>query len=161
MAASPSAALLLPLLGGGEQLACLCDVKQAGGQSYFRLSEERVLAWLRLKVDQAKAALQASAAAAFRCCRLPDCFAGQCNPVLCSLAALRCHPFMLSHDVPAVPMLCSCCAAAWTTWASPPMRQACWGSTSPRPGKTSWLRWVTESGRCSHAWNRLLLPGCV
>ena len=76
MAASPSAALLLPLLGGGEQLACLCDVKQAGGQSYFRLSDQRVLAWLRLKVDQAKAAMQASAAAAFRCCWLlapPSC----------------------------------------------------------------------------------------
>ena len=42
MAASPSAHLLLPLLGSGEQLGCLCDVKSAGGQNYFRLNDERV-----------------------------------------------------------------------------------------------------------------------
>lgn len=116
MAASPSAHLLLPVLGDGAQLGCLCDVKAAGGQSYFRLNDDKVrtgavaewgggraplhgilcqgrractdavhkggrplqarplppippvqvLAWLRLKVEQCKAAMQASPAAAFR-----------------------------------------------------------------------------------------------
>lgn len=65
VATSPSAHMLLPLLAGGEHLGCLCEVKQAGGQSYFRLSDELVLAWLTLKVQQAKAALQASPTAAF------------------------------------------------------------------------------------------------
>jgi hypothetical protein len=45
----------------------VCDVKQAGGQSFYRLSDARVLAWLGLKVRQAKAAMQATAAGAFRC----------------------------------------------------------------------------------------------
>ena len=118
MAASPSAHQLLPLLAGGGQLGCICDVKAAGGQSYFRLSDDKVrrggggqaavfclaaplaqhaacvpplallplalrlqvacaaaahfaapqvVAWLRLKVEQAKAAMQASPNAAFRC----------------------------------------------------------------------------------------------
>ncbi|PRW60264.1 ribonuclease H2 subunit B [Chlorella sorokiniana] len=65
MAASPSAHLLAPLLEQGGQLSCLCDAKAAGGQSYYRLNDDRVLAWLRLKVDQAKAAMQASPSAAF------------------------------------------------------------------------------------------------
>ena len=42
MAASPSAHLLAPLLEQGGQLACLCDAKAAGGQSYYRLNDERV-----------------------------------------------------------------------------------------------------------------------
>jgi hypothetical protein len=105
MAASPSAALLLPLLGGGEQLACLCDLKQAGGQSYFRLSDQRVLVWLRLKVDQAKAAMQASEAAAFRCCWLlapPFCLQGNLNHACWQPAISHCCIFMLRHAVPAV-----------------------------------------------------------
>ena len=111
MAASPSAALLLPLLGGGEQLACLCDVKQAGGQSYFRLSDQRVLAWLRLKVDQAKAAMQASAAAAFRCCWLldpPSCL--QDNLYHACWQPATSHYCILMRRP-----CCACGAAAWTT----------------------------------------------
>lgn len=49
MAPCPSAHLLLPLLGGGAgggQLACLCDVKAAGGQSYYRLNDAKV-GWAR------------------------------------------------------------------------------------------------------------------
>ncbi|KAL4447480.1 hypothetical protein ABPG75_004699 [Micractinium tetrahymenae] len=65
MAASPSAHLLASVLGGGEQLGCLCDVKEAGGQRYYRLNDELVVAWLTLKAQQAKAALQASPSAAF------------------------------------------------------------------------------------------------
>ncbi|PSC68408.1 ribonuclease H2 subunit B [Micractinium conductrix] len=65
MADSPSAHLLAELLAGSGQLACLCDVKQAGGQTYYRLNDDLVLAWLRLKVDQAKQWLLESPAAAF------------------------------------------------------------------------------------------------
>lgn len=64
MAASASAHLLAPLLSG-EQLGCLCDVKEAGGQRYYRLNDELAVAWLTLKAQQAKAALQASPSAAF------------------------------------------------------------------------------------------------
>ena len=68
MAPSPASAhLLRGLLGGAEQLGCLCDVKLAGGQRYFRLSDQRVAAWLALKATAAKAALHASPSAAFRC----------------------------------------------------------------------------------------------
>ncbi|KAL4856766.1 Ribonuclease H2 subunit B [Chlorella vulgaris] len=64
-AASSSAALLLPLLGSGEQLGCLCDVKRVGGQGYYRLNDALVVAWLKLKVEQAMAAMRTSPAAAF------------------------------------------------------------------------------------------------
>lgn len=68
---APAARLLLPLLGGGDLLGSVCDAKQAGGQSFYRLSDARVLAWLSLKVLQAKAAMQATAAGAFRWGSLP------------------------------------------------------------------------------------------
>ena len=42
MAASRSAHLLAPLLEQGGQLACLCDAKAAGGQSYYRLNDDKV-----------------------------------------------------------------------------------------------------------------------
>lgn len=42
MAASPSAHLLAPLLEQGGQLGCLCDAKAAGGQSYYRLNDDKV-----------------------------------------------------------------------------------------------------------------------
>lgn len=40
------------------QLSCVCDVKEAGGERYYRLSDQRALAWLCCKLDQAAAALQ-------------------------------------------------------------------------------------------------------
>ena len=63
MADAPAAQLLAPLLA--TQLACVCDVTEAGGQSYYRLSQGKALAWLRLKVAQAARALQAAPGAAF------------------------------------------------------------------------------------------------
>lgn len=45
-----------------DQLRCLCDAKEAGGQRYYRLNEAKVLAWLKIKVNQAKTALTATAA---------------------------------------------------------------------------------------------------
>ncbi|KAI7835459.1 hypothetical protein COHA_010634 [Chlorella ohadii] len=41
MAASPSAHLLAPLLEASGQLTCLCDAKAAGGQSYYRLNDDK------------------------------------------------------------------------------------------------------------------------
>ncbi|KAL4434615.1 hypothetical protein ABPG77_002738 [Micractinium sp. CCAP 211/92] len=64
MAATASAHLLAQLLDA-EQMGCLCDVKEAGGQRYYRLNDDLVVAWLTLKAQQAKAALQASPSAAF------------------------------------------------------------------------------------------------
>ncbi|KAK9817138.1 hypothetical protein WJX72_010129 [[Myrmecia] bisecta] len=43
-----------------DQLACLCDVKEAGGDQYYRLSQARVLGWLCCKVRQTVAALRES-----------------------------------------------------------------------------------------------------
>ena len=43
MAASPSAHLLAPLLEASGQLTCLCDAKAAGGQSYYRLNDDKVI----------------------------------------------------------------------------------------------------------------------
>lgn len=40
-----------------QQLACICDVRDVGGDQYYRLNDERVMAWLRLKFRQAAAAL--------------------------------------------------------------------------------------------------------
>ncbi|CAK0787484.1 hypothetical protein CVIRNUC_010704 [Coccomyxa viridis] len=45
---NPSHAQLAELLQGSFSL--LCDVKSAGGDEYFRLNDEKVLAWLRCKV---------------------------------------------------------------------------------------------------------------
>ena len=42
IAGSPSAHLLAGLLTEGGQLGCLCDVKAAGGQSYYRLNDDKV-----------------------------------------------------------------------------------------------------------------------
>eukprot|EP00884_Botryococcus_braunii_P020697 jgi/Botrbrau1/7310/Bobra.247_3s0005.1 len=33
-------------------LACVCDVKDAAGDTYYRLNNDKVLAWLRIKVDR-------------------------------------------------------------------------------------------------------------
>jgi hypothetical protein len=53
-------ALLAPLVT--PHLPCVCEVKEAGGQLYYRFSEPHALAWLRCKVDQAKTALKAHGA---------------------------------------------------------------------------------------------------
>jgi len=35
-----------------SQLPCICENKEAGGELYYRLSEERTIAWLKCKVKQ-------------------------------------------------------------------------------------------------------------
>ena len=45
-----------------EQMQCICDTKQVGDQYYYRLNDERVLAWLSLKAEQTKGALVEQAA---------------------------------------------------------------------------------------------------
>jgi ribonuclease H2 subunit B len=57
-AAGGAAPALRPLLAGGA-LAAVCDAKAAGGEAYYRLSEARALAWLRLKVAAARGAFAA------------------------------------------------------------------------------------------------------
>lgn len=54
---SPTAYEALYGLVTHEHMQCICDSKQVGAQYYYRLNDERVLAWLGLKVDQTKAAL--------------------------------------------------------------------------------------------------------
>lgn len=52
------AAPVLDLLGkDGRQLQCVCDAKEAAGQRYFRLNEDKMIAWMALKVKSAKEAL--------------------------------------------------------------------------------------------------------
>lgn len=60
MACSPSAIEAITSLVSHSQLQCVCDTKEAAGQHYYRLSEPKTLAWLRLKVAHTKAALAAS-----------------------------------------------------------------------------------------------------
>ena len=60
MACSPSDTELLKSSATHSQLQCVCDSKDVGGQYYYRLSEPRTLAWLRLKIASTKAALAAS-----------------------------------------------------------------------------------------------------
>ncbi|GAB4822260.1 hypothetical protein N2152v2_009306 [Parachlorella kessleri] len=55
-----SVAQQLTSLLAPHQLAWVCDCKLAAGQHYYRLSDEKVLAWLQRKVDQTKASLLAS-----------------------------------------------------------------------------------------------------
>lgn len=40
-----------------EQLPLICDVQDVGEEKYLRLNEDKVLAWLLCKLDQAEAAL--------------------------------------------------------------------------------------------------------
>lgn len=54
-------------------LACVCDVKEAGGDMYYRLNDERLLAWLRCKVSQTQAALISTS---------PAIYAGMDEPAL-------------------------------------------------------------------------------
>ena len=58
---SPTALTSITSLITHSQLQCLCDSKDVGGQFYYRLCEQRVLAWLRLKVAQTKAGLSETA----------------------------------------------------------------------------------------------------
>ena len=55
---------LLPLVS--SQLSCICEVKKAGNESFYRYSRERVHAWLRCKLTQTLSAL-----AAMKPCPLP------------------------------------------------------------------------------------------
>ncbi len=57
-AAGGAAPALRPLLAAGA-LAAVCDARAAGGEAYYRLSEARALAWLRLKVAAARGAFAA------------------------------------------------------------------------------------------------------
>jgi len=56
--ACPALADLLPLVEA--HLPCICDVKAAGDQRYFRFSQERARAWLQCKVAQTCAVLTAA-----------------------------------------------------------------------------------------------------
>jgi ribonuclease H2 subunit B len=55
---------LAPLLHPA-QVAHLSDCKEAGGQEYYRLNEDRALGWLKAKTTQAAAALAAAEGGAF------------------------------------------------------------------------------------------------
>jgi ribonuclease H2 subunit B len=59
---TPSASEALIALITPGQMQCICDSKQVGDQFYYRLNDDRVLAWLSLKVEQTKAALVEQAA---------------------------------------------------------------------------------------------------
>lgn len=88
MAASPSAHLLAPLLEQGGQLACLCDAKAAGGQSYYRLNDD--------KVSRSEQAIACRARARLSGCRWQSCVVLQPRDALlqmCCCASLhRCWP---------------------------------------------------------------------
>jgi ribonuclease H2 subunit B len=58
-----AAPLLAALVRG--QVECLSEFKDAGGERYYRFSEAKALAWLRLKVEQGVAALRAAPDGAF------------------------------------------------------------------------------------------------
>ncbi|KAL6757614.1 ribonuclease H2, subunit B [Haematococcus lacustris] len=47
---------------GPSDLECVCDVKRSGGEDYYRLNDNRVLAWLVCKAGQAQHALSAQLA---------------------------------------------------------------------------------------------------
>ncbi|KAJ9509433.1 hypothetical protein QJQ45_001881 [Haematococcus lacustris] len=47
---------------GPCDLECVCDVKRSGGEDYYRLNDNRVLAWLVCKAGQAQHALSAQLA---------------------------------------------------------------------------------------------------
>jgi ribonuclease H2 subunit B len=59
---TPAASEALTALITPEQMQCICDTKHVGGQQYYRLSDDRLLAWLSVKVEQTKAALVDQAA---------------------------------------------------------------------------------------------------
>jgi ribonuclease H2 subunit B len=59
---TPAASEALTALITPHQMQCICDSKQIGDQFYYRLNDERVLAWLELKVEQTKTALVEQAA---------------------------------------------------------------------------------------------------
>jgi len=69
--------LLTPLLESQRQMECVCDSKVAGGCTYYRLSEDKLLAWLKIKVNQTKRALAAPGTP----------FASMENPALTAYAA--------------------------------------------------------------------------
>lgn len=51
-------AVLLPLLSTlEEQAKCVCETKEAGGDTYYRFSEKRAMAWLTCKVKATAAQL--------------------------------------------------------------------------------------------------------
>lgn len=52
--ASGLAPLIQPHLG------CVCDVKEAGGQHYYRLNNDRALIWLKCKLSNTMAALRSN-----------------------------------------------------------------------------------------------------
>ena len=60
----PQCPVLARLRSAAEQaLPAVCSVQQVGEESFFRLDDARVLAWLSLKVDAVVASLRAGAAA--------------------------------------------------------------------------------------------------
>lgn len=64
--ASPRSAARSDLLrAAGRAIASVCDAKEAGGDSYFRLCESRAASWLRLKARRAAAALKDRGGPAF------------------------------------------------------------------------------------------------
>ena len=63
---SPRSRARLGLLrAAGEALSSICEVKNVGGDSYFRLCERRTKTWLRLKASAAAAALKATGGPVF------------------------------------------------------------------------------------------------
>jgi ribonuclease H2 subunit B len=59
--ASPALASLQPLAAAA--LASVCAVQEAGEDSFYRLDDERLLAWLSIKAERVAAALHSGAAA--------------------------------------------------------------------------------------------------